>query len=326
MSEERIAALVGRQHGLVTRPQLIGLDLSSSEIGRRVASGRLRPLHRGVYQVVPFDSHRTAEMAAVLAGGPSAVLSHISAIALWGLLRIDRPNPVHVTLPGSGRGSRQGIVFHRTTSLTADERTEVERIPVTTPARTIVDAAALLGIREVESAIATAEREGLIEAAELAALPRRYAGRAGAPMLRALLEAGADPHFTRSEAERRCLELLRTAKLPRPHANVLVGAYELDLFWPDANLAIEIDGYGYHSSRARFEGDRVKDSYLRARGIQVMRLTWRQITREPTATAVLVGQALSRAHAALQRRHAAAGGSGTRDEGAHPRGASTKPG
>jgi very-short-patch-repair endonuclease len=304
MAEERIAALAAGQHGVVTHSQLEAAGISRSAIGRRVASGRLRSLHRGVYSVAPFHSDRAPEMAAVFAGGSSAVLSHTSAIGLWGLLRIDPPCPVHVTVPGGGRARRPGITFHRTASLDEDERADVDGISATTPARTIVDSAGLLGHRELELALATAEREGLIQAAELAALPARYAGRPGMSMLRALLREGAEPHFTRSEAERRCIDLVRAAGLPRPHANVTVGAYELDLFWPEENVAIEIDGYRHHSSRVRFEGDRRKDNWLRARGIEVIRLTWRQITRERIATAVLVGQALTRAQSWVERQRA----------------------
>lgn len=116
-------------------------------------------------------------------------------------------------------------------------------------------------------------------------------------MLRALIRNPSGAAFTRSEAERQCLDLLRAAGLRSPHTNVSVGPYELDLFWADESVAIEIDGRAHHSSRARFEGDRRKDAWLRARGIEVIRLTWRQITREGIATAVQVGQTLALARA-----------------------------
>jgi very-short-patch-repair endonuclease len=237
-------------------------------------------------------------MAAVLAGGPVAVLSHTSALHLWRLLRGAAPRPIHVTVPGGNRRLKQdGIVFHRSRRLTESERTAVDGIPTTTLERALVDAAGLLGSREIEDAVATAEREGLINADQLATLPDRYPRRAGMAMLRKLIQEPKARHFTRSEAERRCLQLLQAGGLPRPHSNVPVGPYELDLFWPEAGVAIEIDGYAYHSSRTRFEGDRRKDAWLRARGIEVIRLTWRQITRDATATAVLVGQALALARA-----------------------------
>ncbi len=291
--EERTVALAARQHGVITRGQLIDLGMSAAAIGRRLKSGRFRPLHGGVYLVGPLEADCAADMAAVLAGGPAAVLSHTSALRLWGLVRVDRPHPVHVTVPGNGRSRRPGIAFHRVRDLADDERTAIKGVPVTTPARTIVDAAGMLGRREVELALATAERKGLIGSDELAALPNRYSHRRGMAILRALLREQAGPHFTRSEAERKCLDLLRAGGLPTPHANVAIGPYELDLLWPEEGVAIEIDGWKHHSSRPRFEGDRRKDTWLRGRGIDVIRLSWRQITRQGTATVVQVGQTLA---------------------------------
>lgn len=305
---ETIRNVAARQHGVVARTQLLELGASGSSIGRSVKSGRLRPMHGGVYLVGPLEPARAAEMAAVLAGGPSAALSHTSALRLWGMLRIAPPRPVHVSVPGSGRGLRPGIVFHRVAALDDEERTILDGIRITSPARTIVDAAGMLGLREIELALATAEREGLIGGEELSGLPHRYTRRPGMAMIRALLAEHTGPHLTRSEAERRCLEVFRTAGLPRPHANVPMGPYELDLFWPAEGIAIEIDGRAHHSSRRRFEGDRRKDGWLRGRGVEVIRLSWRQITREPTATAVQVGQALALARA--RRVRAARGGVG----------------
>ena len=292
-AEERIGALAVRQHGVVTRAQLLALGLSPAAVGRRTRAGHLRALHSGVYLVGPLEPERAMEMAGVLAGGPKAVLSHTNALQLWKLLSIKPPRPVHVTVPGGGRGGRKGIVFHRAVALDEDERTVLDGIPTTTPIRTIVDAAGMLGHRDVERALATAEREGLVRRSELTGLPDRYPRRAGMAMLRNLLRDEIGPSFTRSEAERRCLELLRRAGLPRPHVNVAVGPYELDLFWPTEGVAVEVDGYKHHSARSRFEGDRRKDAWLRAHGIEVVRLTWRQITRNATATAVQVGQALA---------------------------------
>jgi predicted transcriptional regulator of viral defense system len=230
--EQRIAALAAQQHGVVTRAQLIELEVSRAAIARRLAAGRLRTLHRGAYLVGPIEPDRAREMAAVLAGGPEAALSHTNALRLWEMLPIDPPRPVHVSVPGSGRGRRPGIVFHRVRALAKDEYAVLDGIRITAPGRTIVDVAAMLGSRELELALAAAERDRLIGSAELADLPNRYPRRAGMTILRTLLREQTGPHFTRSEAERRCLDLLRAGGLPRPHANVAVGPYELDLYWP----------------------------------------------------------------------------------------------
>lgn len=299
--EERIAEVVARQHGVITRRQLVELGVSAAAIGRRLKSGRLRAVHRGIYTVGPIVPEWAAEMAAVLAGGPGAVLSHTNALRLWGLSAHDPGHPIHVITPGTGRRGRPGIAFHRVRSLPADERTVHEGVPVTSPVRTLIDAAALVGSREIEQALAAAERERLIRADELIRLLERYSRRPGVAILRVLLDEQESVRFTRSEAERRCLDLFRAAALPRPHTNVPVGPYELDLFWPHHGVAVEVDGHAYHSSRARFEGDRRKDAWLQARGIKVIRLTWRQITRNGVATAVQIGQALALAHADPQR-------------------------
>jgi very-short-patch-repair endonuclease len=209
--------------------------------------------------------------------------------------KVEPPSEVHLSVPGSGRSRRPGIRFHRVAQWTDDERAVVDGIPVTSPARTLLDMAGMVGVRELERAAAFAMREGLIDSRELARLPERYLRRPGLAMVRSLLRDLEGPSFTRSEAERRCLDLFREGGLPRPHSNVPCGPYELDLFWPDHGVAVEIDGRAHHSSRPRFEGDRRKDMWLRSRGIQVIRLTWGQITRDALASAVQVGQVLARA-------------------------------
>jgi len=187
-----------------------------------------------------------------------------------------------------------------------DERTFLHGIPITTPVRTIVDMAPVLGTRELELMRARAEDQALLSRPDFQAMVDRYVGRRGIGRLREILGAGEDSRLTRSEAERRCLGLIRAADLPTPHTNVPVGPYELDIFWPTLGIAIEIDGWAHHSSRRRFEGDRRKDNWLRSRGIQVIRLTWRQITRDATASAVQVGQAI--ALAGVRRRQEPEGG------------------
>jgi very-short-patch-repair endonuclease len=112
------------------------------------------------------------------------------------------------------------------------------------------------------------------------------------PALRAILERSGGPALTRSRAEEAAVALIRKAGLPAPHTNVAVGPYELDIFWPRERVAVEVDGFRHHSSRPRFENDRRKDAWLRARGITVLRLSWRQLTEEAVATAVQLGQAL----------------------------------
>jgi very-short-patch-repair endonuclease len=311
--EEVVNALARRQHGVVTRVQLLEAGLSAGMVRHRIESGRLLRLHQGVYRVGPLPVAWQRESAAVLACGADALLSHSSALALLladpdGTAGLDsaRPgagaprrakggaddSPVDVTVGPGGRTPRGGIRMHRVRELPAGDRSERNGIPVTTPIRTLVDVAAVIGEVELERAAARLLRAGLIAPA---VLERRLAGcrgRPGMPALRAVLGRSGGPALTRSEAEVAALKLIRVAGLPAPQTNAAMGPYELDFYWPRERLAVEIDGFRHHSSRPRFEGDRRKDAWLRARGITVLRLTWRQVTEEAVATAVQLGQAL----------------------------------
>jgi hypothetical protein len=295
--EERIAVVAERQHGVVTGRQLLEASLTRSAIDRRLESGRLRVLHRGVYLTFPFPLPYTREMAAVLATGSGAALSHRDAAVLWGVRsRGDASDPVHVTTVVR-RGHRRGILLHRVARLDEEERTVKEGIPVTTPGRTLLDLASDLDARELEEVVSRAERDGLVVPAVLSLLLARHRGRPGVPALRDVLRTPGGPALTHSEAEARFLALVREAGLPPPECGVSVGRYELDFLWRAAGVAVEVDGFRYHASRPRFEGDRRKDARLLATGITVLRLSWRQLEREPVATAVQLGQVLARAAA-----------------------------
>ncbi len=293
--EERIGRTAARQHGLVTRRQLEQAGFTSAAIRFGVQAGRLRRVHRGVYLAVPFPLPHTGEMAAVLACGPGAVLSHVSAAALWGL-HPGVPGPVDVTVVGN-RGQRPGIRAHRVDGLAQEDRAVIENIPITAPARTLADVAGVLPTCELEQAVARAEREGLVERDALLGLTARRARYPGIPALRAVLGTPGGPALTRSAAEARLLALIREAGLPAPECNVSVGRYEVDFLWREAGIAVEVDGFRYHASRPRFEGDRRKDGDLLASGLTVLRLSWRQVAHEPIATAVRLGQVLARSGA-----------------------------
>lgn len=315
-TEERIQAVAARQHGVVTRGQLMAAGLSSAAVQRRLRGNRLRPLHRGVYLVGPVVDRWTPEMAAALAAGPGALVSHISALPIWGLraaaprsgattepppdltagamngaLRLDQP--VHVLVTGS-QGRRPGLVAHRIATTASGVRAMRFGIPVTAPAHTILHVAGMLGTGELERIVARAEREGLVRPDALARLLSEHPGRSGAPALRRILRLPEGPQLTRSAPETRFLELTRQAGLPRPRANVRMGPYEIDFLWPDEKLAVEIDGFRHHSLRPRFEGDRDKDAWLLARGIRVMRISPRRLTRRPILVAARLAQALAR--------------------------------
>lgn len=289
---DRIAdRLAARQHGVVTRRQLLGAGVSRGVIDRRLRSERLRPLHRGVYLVGPILPPLAREMAACLACGPTAVLSHRSAAAVWGFVRPGRRRAFDVSIRPGGGTRRPGIAIHRPEGVEADERTVFEGVPITTPARTLYDVARMLRPKALERAISEALACGRITPEELVAVGRRYAGRPGG---RRLVEAlGEDgPRLTRSEAEARFLRLLRRAGLPLPLVNRVVAGYEVDFHWPKKGLVVEVDGFAYHGSRRSFEGDRARDADLSRSGLRVVRVTWKQLVNEPFVLAAHLGALL----------------------------------
>jgi very-short-patch-repair endonuclease/predicted transcriptional regulator of viral defense system len=293
--ERALDALARRQHGVVARRQLLVAGLGRDWIDARLKAERLRRVHRGVYVVGPIAAPRVAEMAAVLAYGEGATVSHRSATSLWRLL----PYPAHdgtvdVTVPARYAKHRPGIRVHRVRCLPSGERTKLDGIPITTPARTLLDLAAVAPSRALEQAMAEAERRLLARRSELAALLSRYPGRPGSRVLRVLLEADEGPALTRSEAEERFLSLIRKAGLPAPSVNARLGPYEVDFLWREAGLAVEVDGFAFHADRASFEADRRRDADLASRGVTVVRVTWRQIVDQPEAMLVRIGQALAR--------------------------------
>jgi very-short-patch-repair endonuclease len=279
--DRRLAALAASQHGLLTRAQLSALGLDDRGIGRRVRARRLHRIHRGVYaEGHPRLTRKGRFLAAVLAYGDRAVLSHRSAAVLWGLLP-ERGPRIDVTVPSSnGRTRRGAIVVHRC-RLGPDELASRWRIPVTTPARTAIDLADHLGPRALERVLDEAHYLGL-DLAELRPIP----GRRGAGRLARLLgdhEAGSTR--TRSDFEELLLALCRRAGLPEPRVNSVIEGFEVDFCWPQARLVVETDGWRAHGSRGAFERDRVRDAALVEADWRPMRITWRRLRRELDAVA-----------------------------------------
>ncbi len=207
-------------------------------------------------------------MAAVLACGASAVLSHRSAAALWGLLPITT-GPTEVVIPAvGGRSKRPGIRIHRSRTLTADGVTRHRCIPVTTVGRTIDD------LRRTASAqlLRRAAREAAVLGFEVPTL------------------SGAEN--TRSELEHRFLKLCRRHRLPLPEANVAIGPFQVDFLWRRQRLVVETDGYRFHRGRQAFEDDRARDLELRLMGYEVVRFTYRQVIEERLGVAAALRQLL----------------------------------
>lgn len=283
--------IAGRQHGVVTRQQLLGAGVSKGTIDRRLATGRLKRLHRGVYLVGPVVPPLAFELAACLACGPGAVVSHRSAAALWGFLRARRGRTVDVSVRPGGGTRRPGIAGHRPHGVEPDETTVLEGVPITTPCRTLYDLARVLRPKLLERAVSEALACGRVTSVDMEVTARRYARRPGGRRLAAAL--GEDgPSLTRSEAEARFLRLARRAGLPSPRVNRVLAGYEVDFHWPDERLVVEIDGFAYHGSRRAFERDRARDADLSRAGFRVVRVTWNQLLNEPLVLAARLGALL----------------------------------
>jgi very-short-patch-repair endonuclease/predicted transcriptional regulator of viral defense system len=287
--DQAIAEIATRQHGVIEHDQLVALGLGRGAIRHRLANGRLHRRYRRVYTVGHCaNAMWTSFMAAVLACGPGALLSHRDAAELWGLLR-HASSKIHVTVPGRARHGSAGIVIHRPRSLHPEDRAVCEGIPVTSVARTLLDLAAVVPFRQLVRTVEQAERLELFDLRAVESLLARSHGRAGVRALRAAIpEAARDVvHWTASDLEREFLGLCREAALPEPAVNLWVEGFEVDAVWPAQKLVVELDSWEYHRTRAAFERDRQRDSALQLAGYRVIRVTQRRIERE---TADLVSE------------------------------------
>jgi very-short-patch-repair endonuclease len=281
--DPRIAALAERQRRVVARCQLAALGLGRRAIEHRLETGRLHPIHRGVYAVGhPLVSRHGHFMAATLVAD-GAVLSHRSAAPLLGVRPADRRS-VEITAPHWLR-PRADLEI-RASALADDETTTQDGIPVTTVARTLPDLAAIVPYHHLERAATEAEIRRLGSPTSLADLVARYPTRKGTAAIRRLLAArDIGRNITKRELELRFLAFLDTHGPPRPRVNTKVDGREVDGLWPDQRLAVELDGFATHGTRHAFEQDRARDRALLLAGYRVTRITWRQLTAEPAALA-----------------------------------------
>ncbi len=290
-----IGELAGRQHGVVARRQLLDIGFGPRAIGARLERGYLRSIHHGVYAVGHSVLTRHGRwMAAVLACGPGAVLSHRSAAALWGLLDVSAQP--EVIRPGKFR-KRRGIVAHFG-AVPADERTVRAGIPVTIVPRTIFDLAGLGMRRETQRTMHEAEVRQLTFGLSIPDLLGRYPQRDGAPLLRELL--ADDPEVRGAPANRfedRFADLLDAHGVPRPrfnpHLNVAGRNFRPDCLWPQDKLIAELDGAQVHRTRKAFESDRERDRVLLTAGYRTMHVTWWQLECEPDELVAALRRLLS---------------------------------
>jgi very-short-patch-repair endonuclease len=287
--DRRVAELARAQHGIVGREQLRALGLSSSAIGRKVDAGRLHVIHRGVYAVGHAAITRRGRwMAAVLASGPEAVLSHQSASALWGIWG-SGAGETHVTVPRKTRSQRS--IRRHFSVLPDDERTVLAGIPTTSAARAVLDLAADKGSAAAESALREMEYLGIYGPVSLPVLLERYPRHKGAPIVReGLARLRDDPGGRiRSDLEEAFLPFLDAHRIPRPRLNAWLSIdddrFQVDCLWPDAKLIGELDGFKSHGTKRAFRKDRRRDRRLGARGYRVVRITEDQLLAEPREVA-----------------------------------------
>lgn len=293
--ERRLAALAERQHGVVAQRQLEALGFSRRAIERRLDHWRLRHAHREVFAVGHSRLSRYGQwLAAVLAYGDGALLSHRSAAALWGLAK-PTTGSIDVTAPAGRQGvsRRKRIWIHRC-QLHPDDKDIRAEIPVTTVARTLFDLAEVVDLRSLESAWEEADRLKLLELPAVEKVCERSFGRRALRPVRRLLAETCVPTITRSPLEERFIAFCQTHELPPPSTNVLLLGREIDALWPQQRLIVELDGFAFHSHRAAFERDRARDATLQVAGYRIVRITHRRLERAPTSVAKQLRALLTR--------------------------------
>lgn len=294
--QSRLGALAVAQHGAVTCGQLVALGFTRHQIRGLAEAGWLHRVHHGVYAVGRRSlSVKGRWMAAVLACGPGALLSHRCAGALHGLLRRSPP-VIEVTAPF--KRVFPGIRTHLCQTLEPQDGTAVHGIPCTSVARTLLTLAATTDRRRLERALDEAELQRLVTREDLHQLLTRSKGRRGAAALRAALdEHQPGTTLTRSELEELTLRVIQEAELPVPRVNATVAGasgrlWEVDFFWPGHRVVLETDGQRFHGTRRAVERDRHKEADITAAGERVLRTTWHQVAHDPALVARMLRMTL----------------------------------
>jgi predicted transcriptional regulator of viral defense system len=293
-----IAALAERQDGVVSRIQLLALDVGEGAIKLRLRTGRLHQLHVGVYAVGHrVMSERGRLRAALLACGPGAVVSHRSAARLWGL-RWAHPARPEIIVSGRSHRRRPGVAIHRPRVIRAEDVTSIAGFPTTTPARTLFDLAHDAPRRELADALEQADVRRLLDLRPLDALIARHPATARARALSGALQTHRPDVATESKLESRFRDLCHRAGI----AAALVDHWmqlpdgrwiRPDAQWPAERVIVEVDGYAVHRTRSRWESDRLRDADLQEMGYLVIRVTERQLDHAPDEIAARLHRVLA---------------------------------
>ena len=276
--EGEILALAERQHGHITRQQLLGLGLSRGAIDGRLESGEYVRVHRGVYGIAPRrDGPVSRAAAAVLACGDGAVLSHVSAASLWGFVPRWAVPPEVIA---RGPRERPGILTHRCPSLKRRDITRQLGVPVTSPPRTILDIAPRLTVKQRTRLVNDARRDGFLHPDSFTDILARNPYHPGARLLRPV-RSRPPTNPTRSPFEDDFLAFIQKYRLPTPQINVTVGGREVDAYFPGHHLIVELDGWDYHKDRDAFEDDRERDAENLRHRLNTLRITKQRMTQTP---------------------------------------------
>jgi hypothetical protein len=292
---DRAIDRIARRHGgFVKREQLVALGLTARQIEYRIKIGRLIRVHRGVYAVghlprLPVDRAH----GALLACGPTAVLSHRSAASVWGFYA-DWKFPFEVTTTVDRRP--RGITVHVSRTLRRQDTTRQLGLRTTSPSRTVFDLAPRLTDRELRRQIDDGRNRHQVRVGDLWELALQFPHAAAADRIKELLAGGHNP--TKSELEALFVEVCILADVPTPQLNVIVGGVEVDAYFPEQRLIVELDSYAWHSGRRGFESDRYRDRHHLRAGIPTLRFTWESMTSDPRAEAALLRDVLGSGRAA----------------------------
>jgi Protein of unknown function (DUF559) len=286
--------LAGRQHGVVARRQLLDLGFNSREIEHRVERGRLHLVMRGVYAVGwPRLTRERRWMAATLACGDGAMLSHRSAAALWGIGGA-LPGCVDISVRRRCELRRPGLKVRGRPALCSTDVASKDGIPLTAVVRTLIDLATELPARRLERAVNEADKRDLIDPETLRLALGSYAGQPGAPLLRNLLDKSTF-RLSDSDLEIFFRPIAAVAGLPPPLSKQMVNGWEVDFYWPNLNLVVETDGLRYHRTASTQTRDARRDRAHALAGTTSLRFTHYEVKYEPSQ----VRRELQRAQALL---------------------------
>jgi hypothetical protein len=282
-----IARICHEQQGLITLEQLEAHGLSVQAVHERLLVGRLHRIHQRVYALTPgVMTQRGQCMAAVLACGPDAVLSHRSAAYLWGIID-EWSDPIDVTAPNRRGRSPVGVAAHRDGSLQPIDKATLHGVPCTSLARTLLDYAGVEPEWRVRKAVAQAEVLGVLDLTQMKSVLKRGRRRRGVARLRLILETlHPQTHRTRSELERLFLAMCVKGGLPHPEVNVWLEApggnpLQADFLWRSHRLIVEADSHKFHDTTSAFEQERKRIQRFELAGWRVSPCTWAQVEREP---------------------------------------------